>query len=109
MSDTKDSTRTAELASQLAARRYGYGYGHPGMAAGGAYGHPAAGYGAAAGYGGAHAYGALSPHRSAYYGMSEHLRAEERFLVSPSLWSPLTRSTGAAPHTVHRLALRRIP
>eukprot|EP00656_Telonema_subtile_P050293 TRINITY_DN6478_c0_g1_i1.p1 TRINITY_DN6478_c0_g1~~TRINITY_DN6478_c0_g1_i1.p1 ORF type:complete len:275 (-),score=75.96 TRINITY_DN6478_c0_g1_i1:177-1001(-) len=66
MSDTKDN-RTAELASQLAARRYAA----PGLA------HPGYGYG----YGHAgHAYGALSPQRTAYYGMSEHLRAEERFL-----------------------------
>merc|ERR1719310_2203057 len=60
MTDKANETRTSELASQLAARRYaGYGYGYPGHV----------------GY-----HGALSPHRSAYYGMSEHLRAEERFL-----------------------------
>merc|ERR1719331_848629 len=65
MSDAKpETTRTAELASQLAARRYaGHGYGYPGFA--GRFDAP---------------HGALSPHRTAYYGMSEHLRAEERFL-----------------------------
>merc|ERR1719353_1463060 len=65
MAEKTNETRTSELASQLAARRYagagyGYGYGYP---------HHHVGY-----------HGALSPHRSAYYGMSEHLRAEERFL-----------------------------
>merc|ERR1712167_314736 len=65
MAEKTNETRTSELASQLAARRYagagyGYGYGYP---------HHHVGY-----------HGALSPQRSAYYGMSEHLRAEERFL-----------------------------
>ena len=84
MTDKANETRTSELASQLAARvchqrcisirslnlteqryaGYGYGYGYPGHV----------------GY-----HGALSPHRSAYYGMSEHLRAEERFLVHITL------------------------
>merc|ERR1711966_545679 len=58
-----EDTRTEELASQLAARRYaGYGYGFPGQAG--------------AGY----PQGALAPHRSAYYGMTEHIAAEERML-----------------------------
>merc|ERR1711966_299462 len=58
-----EDTRTEELASQLAARRYaGYGYGFPGQAG--------------AGY----PQGALAPRRSAYYGMTEHIAAEERML-----------------------------
>merc|ERR1712091_669312 len=50
----------ANVTSALAARAYGYGY---------------PGFGVAP-----YAAGALSPHRQAYYGMQEHINAEERML-----------------------------
>merc|ERR1719159_2014499 len=54
-------TETKELTAALAARAYGYGY--PGFAG------PLGGYP-----------GAALPHRAAYYGMQEHIKAEERML-----------------------------
>ena len=44
--------------------RQAYGYGYPGFAG------PLGGYP-----------GAALPHRAAYYGMQEHIKAEERMLV----------------------------
>merc|ERR1711865_290614 len=56
------SEDTKNLTTALSARAYGYGY--PGVA-----GAPFAG-----------PMGAMSPHRTAYYGMQEHIKAEERML-----------------------------
>merc|ERR1711924_223053 len=52
----KHMADNTELTAALAARAYGYGYPGAGPA------------------------GALAPHRHAYYGMQEHIKAEERML-----------------------------
>merc|ERR1712094_23855 len=70
----KHMADNTELTAALAARAYGYGYPGAGPA------------------------GALAPHRHAYYGMQEHIKAEERMLEQRrTLYSDLRSAEAKEP------------